>query len=136
MKAVLDTNVLISSTLWAGSANKTLLLLIGKNAKLYTSRAILEEYAEIVRREFPQVTEKLPQLMENILSFSTIAETSVRLDVVKADPDDNRIIECAVASQAEFILTYDKHLLKLKEYEGVKILTPENMRRLLNAGKS
>lgn len=135
MKAVLDTNVLISSTLWAGSANKTLLLLIGKNAKLYASRAILEEYAEIVRREFPQVIDKLPILMENILSFSTIAETLVKLDVVKADPDDNRIIECAVASQAEFILTYDKHLLKLKEYEGVKILTPENMRRLLNAGK-
>ncbi len=135
MKVVLDTNVLISSTLWAGSANKTLLLLIGKNAGLYASRAILEEYAEIVRREFPQVVEKLPQLMENILSFSTIAETSVRLDVVKADPDDNRIIECAMASQAEFILTYDKHLLKLKEYEGVKILTPESMRSLLNAGK-
>ncbi len=135
MKVVLDTNALISSTLWAGSANKTLLLLIGKNAKLYTSRAIIEEYSEIVRREFPQVIEKLPQLMGNILSSSTIAEALVRLDVVKADEDDNRIIECAVASQAEFILTYDKHLLKLKEYGGVKILTPENMRRLLNAGK-
>lgn len=131
MKVVLDTNVLISATLWTGSANKTLLLLIEKGARLYTSRAILGEYAKIVRREFPQVVEKLPKLMENILSFSTMTEPSVKLNVVKADPDDNRIIECAVASQAEFILTYDKHLLKLKEYEGMKILTPENMRRML-----
>lgn len=132
MKVVLDTNALISSTIWDGSANKTLRLLISKNAKFYSSKAILDEYEKVIRRDFPQLIGQLPKLMENIISFSILAEPSIRLDAVKEDPDDNRIIECAVASKAEFILTYDKHLLKLKEYENVKIFTPENMRRLLN----
>jgi len=131
MKIVMDTNVLLSSTIWAGSANRVLLMLISNGAKFYTSKAILDEYEEVVRRDFPKLVDMLPHLMENIVSFSIFAESSVKLGVVKEDEDDNRIIECAMAANAEFILTYDRHLLKLKEYEGVKILKPESMRRLL-----
>ena len=135
MKAVLDTNALISSTIWEGSANKTLQLLISKDAKLYTSKSILDEYEKVIRRDFPQLIDRLPGLMERIVSFSILAEPSMKLDVVKEDPDDNRIIECAVASKAEYIVTYDIHLLKLKEYCGVKIMAPESMRGLLEASK-
>jgi putative PIN family toxin of toxin-antitoxin system len=131
MKFVLDTNVLVSATLWTGSAHKTLLLLIGRNDKLYTSKAILQEYARVIRRDFPEIKERLPKLLENIMAFSTITEPQMRLDAVPADPDDNKIIECAVESGAEFILTFDKHLLNLGEYEGIKIFTPEKMRKLL-----
>ena len=46
--------------------------------------------------------------------------------IVKEDPDDNKIIECAVACGADFILTYDKHLLRLKEFRGIKIIMPEH----------
>lgn len=131
MKIVLDTNVLISATLWEGSAHKTLLLLLRRDAKLYTSQAILQEYSKIIGRDFPQLADRLPKLIGNIVAFSTIAEPGVRLNAVPADPDDNRILECAAASEAEFILSYDKHLLNLKEYGSVKIFTPEKMRQLL-----
>jgi len=131
MKFVLDTNVLISATLWEGSANKTLLLLIEKDARLYTSKAILQEYDRIIRRDFPELVAQLPKLMENIIAFSIITEPRIRLDAVSADPEDNKILECAIESGAEFILTYDKHLLNLKEYGGIKIFTPEKMRALL-----
>ena len=47
------------------------------------------------------------------------------MDVVKEDPDDNKIIECAIESEAEYILSYDNHLLRLKEYLGIKIIKPE-----------
>ena len=131
MKIVLDTNVLISATLWEGSAHKTLLLLIGRDARLYTSMAILQEYSKIIRRDFPQLAGRLPKLVGNIVAFSTLTEPAIRLNAVPADPDDNRILECAVASGAEFVLTYDKHLLKLREYSGIRIFTPEKMRQLL-----
>ncbi len=133
MRVVLDTNVLVSSTLWVGSANKTLLLLIETNVKIFVSKKILDEFERIILRDFPEVSGRLPELMENIMAFSTITESSVSLDVVKADPEDNKIIECAVSSMADFIVTYDKHLLKIKEYDGVRIVTPEHMRVLLSA---
>lgn len=132
MKVVLDTNALISSTIWLNSsARKTVQLLIAQKARFYTSKAILEEYEEAVRRDFPEKIGQLPQLISGVTSTSTLTESSSTLDVVKEDPDDNKIIECAVAAGAEFIVTYDSHLLKLKEYNGIRILTPEEMRRLL-----
>ncbi len=131
MKIVPDTNVLISATLWEGSAHKTLLLLIRKDARLYTSKAILQEYGRIIRRDFPQVVLKLPKLIANIKAFSIMAEPRIRLDIVAADPDDNRILECAVEAGAEFILTYDRHLLNIREHNGIRILTPEKMRDML-----
>jgi predicted nucleic acid-binding protein len=47
----------------------------------------------------------------------------VRLDVVKQDPDDNRILECAVSAGSQFIVTGDKHLLRLRTYDGMRIIT-------------
>ena len=135
MKVVLDTNALISATLWHNSsARKTLLLLRGQEARFYTSKAILEEYEQAIRRDFTEMIESLPGLIRDIMAISTLAEPSSRLHVVKEDPDDDKIIECAVAAGAEFIITYDSHLLKLREYGGIRILTPESMRRLLKQG--
>lgn len=135
MKVVLDTNALISATLWPNSsARKTLLLLRGQEARFYTSKAILEEYEQAIRRDFTEMIESLPGLIRDIMAISTLAEPSSRLHVVKEDPDDDKIIECAVAAGAEFIITYDSHLLKLREYGGIRILTPESMRRLLKQG--
>ncbi len=135
MKVVLDTNALISATLWPdSSARKTLLLLRAQEARFYTSKAILGEYEEVIRRDFPEMIERLPEFIGDIAANSTLAEPSSRLRVVKEDPDDDKIIECAMAAGAEFIITYDTHLLKLQEYGGIRILTPENMRRLLKQG--
>ena len=51
-----------------------------------------------------------------------------KINAVKEDPDDDKIIECAIESNSEYILTYDNHLLKIKEYKGVKILRPEEFK--------
>ena len=49
----------------------------------------------------------------------------LNIEVVKDDPDDNKIIDCALASSSDCIITYDKHLLNLKSFEKIKIITPE-----------
>jgi len=48
-----------------------------------------------------------------------------KINVIEDDPDDNKVLECAIAGNVDCIVTNDKHLLKLKEYNGIKILTPD-----------
>ncbi len=97
---------------------------------LITSGDILEEYA--AAQQYPEVTEKVKarglQMFYNvakIAKIAEIAEPNLKIEGVPADPDDNKIIEAALEGKAHFILTYDKHLLRLRCYEGIRIITPE-----------
>jgi len=66
--------------------------------------------------------EKL-KLMGIVYSIADIVEISGNLKVIKEDPDDNIILESAISGKADYIITGDRHLLNLKEYLGIKILT-------------
>ena len=57
--------------------------------------------------------------------FLKLIEPKRKIVVVKDDPDDDKVIECAAEIAADYILSYDNHLLKLKEFEGIKIVKPE-----------
>jgi len=59
-----------------------------------------------------------------IIEICTLVEPSRKIDFVKEDPADNKILECAVEANVDYIVTYDKHLLKLKEFEGIQIVSP------------
>ena len=50
--------------------------------------------------------------------------------MVKEDPDDDMIVECALESHSKYLITYDKHLLNLKEYHGIRIIKPEEARAI------
>jgi len=126
MKIVFDTNILISSTLWDNSvAQKFLFKCIKENIQIFSSQEIIEEYKEILARDFDYKKQEIGRILEKILQFLTLVTPSIKIDVVKGDVDDNKIIECAVESKSEYILSYDKHLLKIKEYQGIKIVRPE-----------
>lgn len=129
MKVVFDTNVLISSTLWDGSVSQKLLYkLIEKGIPVYSSLEILQEYEEVLKREFDYSNEDFVNILEKVLSFITLVEPKEKVKVVKNDPDDNKIIECAIEADVDYILTYDvKHLLRLKEYKGIRIRKPEEI---------
>ncbi len=133
MNIVFDTNVLISSTQWDNSVSQKLLFkLIEKNANIFSSREILNEYQKVLKRDFEYSNEELIKIMEKVLLLLKLVEPKEKIDVVKNDPEDNKIIECAVASNSEYIITYDrKHLLILKGYKGIKIITPEEMLKLI-----
>ena len=63
--------------------------------------------------------------MEIIVFNSQIVYPKKKLNVVKKDPKDNKILECALEAQASFIISGDKHLLEIKEYKGIKIISPK-----------
>jgi predicted nucleic acid-binding protein len=66
--------------------------------------------------------EEAAQVLLDFSTFTAPVKVSRRITVIDDDPDDDKFIECAVASRAGFIVSGDKHLLKLKEYKGIKIM--------------
>ena len=126
MKIAVDTNFLISATQWDYSVSyKLLLKLIRNNDTIFSTKEILDEFAEVLERDFLYSKEDIKSIVEKVLQFLTLVTPSNKIDIVKEDVDDNKIIECAVESKAEYIFSYDKHLLNLKEFQGIKIVRPE-----------
>ena len=128
MKVTGDTNFLISATQWDYSvAHKLLKKFILSDAEIFTTQDILDETAEVLERDFEYSTNEAKNIIGKILLFAKLIETKQKINVIKEDPDDNKIIECAIESSSDYIVTYDRHLLKLKEYKGIKIITPEEI---------
>jgi hypothetical protein len=126
MKIVIDTNFLVSATQWDYSvSNKLLQKLITDSVEIFASKDILDEFAEVLKRDFLYNEEEVLGIIKMVLQFLIIIVPSKKVDIVKEDTDDNKIIECALESNADYILSYDNHLLKLKEFNGIKIVTPE-----------
>ena len=126
MKFTVDTNFLVSATQWDYSiAHKLLERLLRENHEIFATNEILEEFIEVLKRDFKYSEIESKDITEKVLQFITLVNPSKKIDVVKEDADDNKIIGCAVESGAEYILSYDKHLLNLKEFQGISIVRPE-----------
>tara|TARA_Y100000310_G_C20247003_1_gene607288 strand:+ start:186 stop:584 length:399 start_codon:yes stop_codon:yes gene_type:complete len=131
MVVTLDTNVLLSATLWDGSVSQKLLYdLIMQNVKIYSSVEILNEYQKVLKRDFDFSDEDVVEIMKKVLAFVTIVKPSIKVDIVKDDPDDNIIVECALESNSKYIITYDPHLLKLRKHKEIQIIRPEIARAI------
>jgi len=132
MGVTFDTNVLLSATLWNGSvAQKLLFDLIRREIKIYSSTEILSEYQKILKRDFDFSHEEISEVMGKVLAFVTLVNSQMKINIVKEDPDDDKIIECAIESHSKYIITYDKHLLNFKEHLGIRIIRPEEARAII-----
>ena len=138
MKIVLDTNILVSGTFWSGEAFQILQLVELKKAECFTSKEILEEYYRVL--ESSEIVEKTEEKKLAVkatalkaIELSKIVEPKTKLNEIKEDPDDNKILECALEAKADYIITYDeKHLLRRKEFAGIKIITPKEFLKKIN----
>ncbi|HSE82922.1 MAG TPA: putative toxin-antitoxin system toxin component, PIN family [Thermodesulfobacteriota bacterium] len=123
-KVVIDTNVLISGFGWKGKPKKILKLIEEGKVKNFTSPDIVEEVRRVVSYKKLGFTDDLQaEIIEFIYFYSEIVTPKKRLDIVKEDPDDNKFLECAVEAKAEYIISGNRHLLKLKAFKGIDILT-------------
>ena len=130
MKVTVDTNVLISATFWNGDSQRIIELVEDKKLTLVLSEDILKEYAEVLQsKEILEKMEKhklaLKHTVLKVVQISTIVYPSKKVFLVQDDPDDNIILECALEGEVNYIISQDKHLLKFKEFERIKILTPK-----------
>lgn len=129
MKITVDTNVLISATFWYGTSDKIIEKVENKEIELVLSKEIIEEFANVL--DYEEIQEKIEnknlemkRTVEKIVSISTIAEPRQKFDIAE-DKEDNKIIDCAFEGQVDYIITQDYHLLKLREFRGIKIIAPE-----------
>ncbi|MBI3588270.1 putative toxin-antitoxin system toxin component, PIN family [Candidatus Micrarchaeota archaeon] len=131
MKVILDTNVIVSGTFWAGASFRVLQLVDKGKLKLFISPSILKEYlkvlqdGEILGKTSGEQYDAGLAAVHKLLLNATIVEPKVRVKVVKEDPDDDKVLDAALAAKAQCIITQDRHLLKFKAFEGIPILTPE-----------
>lgn len=122
MKVVFDTNIYISAlVIPGGNAEKAYVHAIEGDFELCTSVAILTELARKLDEKFGWERQKIAQLITSISHLATVFQTTPWLKVVSDDPD-NRVLECALKAAANFIVTGDKHLLRLKTYEHLEII--------------
>ena len=99
----------------------------------------MEEVEEISNREriikrHQRSKEELETIISELASLSYLVPGTTKVEVVR-DPDDDKIIVAAVEGNADYIISRDKDLLDLKEYQGIKIITPEEFMRILRAEK-
>lgn len=125
-KVVYDTNIYISGIFWSkGNPRKTLLLAEAKTVLVYTSLFILQELDKVLLVDFKLSKEEADEIIKHILTYTTVIEPAKNIDVIKTHSPDNIILGCAIGARANYIVSGDKHLLDLGEYEGIKILTPK-----------
>ncbi len=132
MRVVLDTNIFISGIFWRGDSEKILYALAYKKFELISSEEIIEEVINtLMNFRIPLSVKDILLWLSILLWKTTMIEPKERMDVVKEDPDDNKFIEVAIAGKANYIISQDNHLLKLKEFRNIKILTPKEFLNLL-----
>lgn len=129
LKVVIDTNTVISAPLSEnGNPAKIFELLLLEEIINFTSEDIIAEIIEVFDRDkikglLPQ--DKIDAIIKNFRKFSKLIKPNVKLNVIKEDPDDNRILECAETANADCIISGDEHLKKLKSYKNIKIVSPK-----------
>lgn len=126
MRVVIDTNIFVSS-FFGGKPRKVVDLWKGGRITLCLSKAILDEYVEVLQRMGLEDEKELAELLSLFASGFNMVFTAktLKIKVVKDDPGDDKFIECAVALKADAVVTGDKALESLGEYMGIKILTPQ-----------
>jgi putative PIN family toxin of toxin-antitoxin system len=126
-KIVIDTNVLISAILFSGIPNQVLQEVIHERCHLYLSHDILNEFLHVLSRsKFQLLVPQIKQFYEEIINISNIVYPMQKLLIVKEDPGDNMLFECAIESNANFIVSGNKHVLRVKNYQNIEVITPGN----------
>ena len=116
----LDTNILISAFGWDDKPRQIFEKVIDGEIVMIIS----EELSEVL--DYPRLNfteEEKDRLKSIVLGISTLVKPDEKINIIKKDPDDNMILEAAVAGQADFIITGDTDLLVLKEFRGIRIVT-------------
>ena len=129
ISAVPDTNILISSIFWRGKPYEVIKGGVEEKYTLVTSREILEELADRLKNKFSLPECDIQLFMDIIFAhFHIVPKTSTFSAC--SDQKDNKILETAFDGKAGFIVTGDSHLLVLKEFKGIKIITAEDFLKL------
>ncbi len=122
MRVVLDTNVLISGLVFGGRPEMVLQMASIRVFSLIVSPEILTELEGVLIEKFRWSQSRAAASIRGIRQTAELVAPKLRVNDCE-DPDDNRILEAAVEGLADVMVSGDKHLLRMKVYRGIEILT-------------
>lgn len=136
---VLDTNVVISSTLFGGSPRELSTAVQEERVPLFSSAALVEELRQVLSRpKFQQKIERAGESVDRIVELYAVAVTLVEpvpVTGVAPDPKDDVVIGTALGAKADFLVTGDKELLEIGSYEGCRIVSVSEVIRVIREQK-
>ena len=145
IRAVLDTNILVSALITKKDSAPLQLYkaFISQKFLLITSPSILSEVEDVMSRERIVKYHKLSQkqrkaIMEQLLMLCYVTFESMNQDkiIIERDPKDDKFLHAALEAHADYIVSGDGDILHLKEYEGIKILTPNDFLAIIKKGEN
>lgn len=125
MKVVLDTNVFISAVFFGGVPGQILDMWRDGNLEIVLSKEILDEYQDVVGRlqkRYPGV-DSAP-IVSLVVKHGTFVQPATIHELICADPDDDIFLAAVLSGSVKTVVSGDKHLLSVSEYQDIKILTP------------
>jgi len=128
MKAVLDTNVLISAVISTGTSHEVLVEGFEGSYTIVVSRETVQEFEDTLLKypdKFGMSPEEVEKERDTVEYFADFVTPEAELDIVEEDESDNMFLEAAVGADAEYVVSGDPHLLEIGEYRGIEILPPD-----------
>ena len=135
IKIVVDANLFASALIKPDSNPGKILELIKQNKlELVISPSVIKEIKRIllypkIQKYHQKTPQQLDTFFDDLLIFAWVVEGKAQIDVIQADPTDNKYLACALEGEAEYIVSGDRHLLDVGQYQGIKIL---NAKAFLN----
>ena len=123
-RLVADTNVILSGLVFGGTPGRLLELVREGEVLLVTSAPLQSELERVLQRKFPDLPDTTCELQALLRKLALLAIPQEVVTIISADPSDNRVLECALAGKADAIVSGDRHLLALKTFRHIPILTP------------
>jgi putative PIN family toxin of toxin-antitoxin system len=134
MKIVLDANVFVSSFFWGGKPRLVLERAIAQLDELYISEEILEEISGVIGRpKFHTGRDKIEYYIKSIKDIGNMVSAKEKIKNGSRDKTDNKYLECGLAGSVDYIISGDIHLLEIKEYGKIKIVTANEYLEMLKS---
>jgi len=130
LRIVLDSNVIISAFLFGGQPARIVEHVLDGSIQCFVSLPILDEIRDVLHRpKFGLSSEQALAFIEELHRLCLAVTPTTRIRTIRADHDDNRVLECALAAEADEIVSGDSHLLELGQWQGIRILPPADFIR-------
>jgi uncharacterized protein len=125
VRAVLDTNVLISAFVFPGGAPEDVYRRgLDGRITLITSPPLLSELGRVLTEKFAWEAGYVAEVLAQLVRVAVVVDPTEHVADITDDPPDNRVLEAAAEGQATVIISGDRHLLTLGTWRGIRILTP------------
>jgi uncharacterized protein len=136
LRLVLDTNVWVSAMIWGGSPARIIKAAEEGKVCIITSEEIINEINRTLayprlKRIYEEAGISQQQMIEAVLQVTKLVEVKTKIHAVREDPADDKFLECAVDSKADYIVSGDDHLLKMGGYERTRIVSVRQFLKIL-----